>query len=143
MAEPDISGTAGRRGRPRKVESYADWMARIDGQVDAMARRMSPRSERERQGEQQPSYAHPARRIASRPSPVTYMADAERRLVAIAGSITNYLKALQLLRAETNMDKARELTTIIEEIEDGSLCKTARALVECLEQLTGRDPFEE
>ena len=28
-----------KRGRPRKVESYADWMARIDAQVDEAARR--------------------------------------------------------------------------------------------------------
>jgi hypothetical protein len=26
-----------RRGRPRKVESYADWMARIDAEVESLA----------------------------------------------------------------------------------------------------------
>jgi len=52
MAKTKISGTA---RRPRKIESYADWMARIDAHVDTMARRV----ERE-----PPSYAwlHPAQR---------------------------------------------------------------------------------
>lgn len=44
-----------RRGRPRKVESYADWMARVDAQVDSMAREVA---------KQPPTYAwlHPAQR---------------------------------------------------------------------------------
>ena len=33
-----MTTTKARRGRPRKVESYADWMAHIDAQVDAAAR---------------------------------------------------------------------------------------------------------
>src|ERR1035441_5143288 len=33
-----MTTTNARRGRPRKVESYADWMAHIDAQVDAAAR---------------------------------------------------------------------------------------------------------
>ena len=44
-----------RRGRPRKVEPYADWMARIDASVDTMARKMERKP---------PTYAylHPAQR---------------------------------------------------------------------------------
>jgi hypothetical protein len=44
-----------RRGRPRKVESFADWMARVDCEVDAMARAVA---------KEPPSYAylHPAQR---------------------------------------------------------------------------------
>jgi hypothetical protein len=50
-----VQTTQKRRGRPRKQESFANWMARIDAEVDAVARKME---------RQPPTYAwlHPAQK---------------------------------------------------------------------------------
>src|SRR5262249_53958181 len=50
-----IEAPSRRRGRPRKKESYADWVARIDAEVETTARQME---------RQPPTYAwlHPAQR---------------------------------------------------------------------------------
>lgn len=72
--------TPARRGRPRKVESYTDWMSRIDASVDTMAHKME---------RQPPSYAylHPAQRRI-----VQMLIEHMRSLPEITGGEQSYMK---------------------------------------------------
>lgn len=69
-----------KRGRPRKVESFADWMARVDAEVDTMARKVA---------KDPPSYA--------------WLSAAQRRIVQM---LIEHMRALpELGDAENVYDK--------------------------------------
>lgn len=78
--------TPARRGRPRKVESYADWMSRVDAEVDAAARSMERKP---------PTYA--------------YLHPAQKRIVQM---LIEHMRSLPELRKAENCWEKKEYLTV-------------------------------
>ena len=96
--------TPARRGRPCKVESYADWMSRVDAEVDHMARSMERKP---------PTYA--------------YLHPAQKRIVQM---LIEYMRSLPELTAGENIwhkKEYRPVNTILKELFLAKYPEWARA----------------
>jgi hypothetical protein len=89
--------TSKRRGRPKKVESYADWMARVDASVDAMARTME-----------------------RKPPTFAYLHPAQRRIVQM---LIEHLRALPEIREGESAYEKREYGTVNRVLKELFLAK--------------------